>query len=122
MRQQVNILYRNKKTTDDNYLDYDNEAFDGTEIADAKLHNVETKSQVNGLTFSEDTKLPSKANIKENEVNFKRFGKGLAMSVAYGATSGGIATLTGTPPNIILQGQADRYRIIHVLISICYHI
>lgn len=35
------------------------------------------------------------------------FGKGLALGVAYGANAGGIATLTGTPPNLILQGQAN---------------
>lgn len=52
--------------------------------------------------------------INEGELNreraeeLKRFGKGLGLSVAYGANAGGIATLTGTPPNLILQGQADK--------------
>ena len=45
---------------------------------------------------------------KKREAEIKRFGKGLALSVAYGANAGGIATLTGTPPNLILQGQANR--------------
>ncbi|XP_078411084.1 Na(+)/dicarboxylate cotransporter 3-like [Cetorhinus maximus] len=38
-------------------------------------------------------------------VHDKDFAKGLLISVPYSATIGGIATLTGTPPNIILKGQ-----------------
>ena len=58
---------------------------------------------------------PDDINIQDNKADrnredeLKRFGKGLALSVAYGANAGGIATLTGTPPNLILQGQANKY-------------
>lgn len=37
----------------------------------------------------------------------KRMSKGFALCVAYAANVGGVATLTGTPPNLILQGQAN---------------
>lgn len=37
----------------------------------------------------------------------RMFAKGLALSVAYGANIGGIATLTGTPPNLVLKNSAD---------------
>ncbi|KAJ8313096.1 hypothetical protein KUTeg_010469 [Tegillarca granosa] len=37
-----------------------------------------------------------------------RMGRGFALCVAYGANIGGIATLTGTPPNLILQGTANK--------------
>ncbi|CAG2195053.1 SLC13A2_3_5 [Mytilus edulis] len=68
-----------------------------------------THSGANDVPVSVD-----EIQINEGELNreraeeLKRFGKGLALSVAYGANAGGIATLTGTPPNLILQGQADK--------------
>lgn len=39
----------------------------------------------------------------------KKMTKGFALCVAYAANVGGVATLTGTPPNLILQGQANEY-------------
>ena len=35
--------------------------------------------------------------------------KVFALGVAYASNTGGIATLVGTPPNIILQGIANEY-------------
>ena len=50
----------------------------------------------------------SKMGLRKKDDELTKFGKGLALSVAYGANAGGIATLTGTPPNLILQGMANR--------------
>ncbi|RUS77322.1 hypothetical protein EGW08_014919 [Elysia chlorotica] len=43
----------------------------------------------------------------EANENFTRMGKGLSLCIAYAGNIGGIATLTGTPPNLVLKGQAD---------------
>ena len=44
---------------------------------------------------------------EDAEREFDQLAKTFALCVAYAANCGGIATLTGTPPNIILKGQAD---------------
>jgi len=38
----------------------------------------------------------------------KQFGKALMLSIAYAASIGGVATLIGTPPNIILAGIIEK--------------
>lgn len=45
---------------------------------------------------------------KQREESIKKMSKGFALCVAYAANIGGVATLTGTPPNLILQGQANK--------------
>ena len=39
--------------------------------------------------------------------HFDRMTKGFLLCVAYSANVGGVATLTGTPPNLILKGFVD---------------
>lgn len=41
--------------------------------------------------------------------DYKRLCKGFSLCIAYAANVGGIATLTGTPPNLVFAGQADLY-------------
>ncbi|NXY46546.1 S13A2 protein, partial [Ceuthmochares aereus] len=41
------------------------------------------------------------------EEKHKKLCKGMCLSICYSASIGGIATLTGTTPNLILQGQVD---------------
>ena len=46
-------------------------------------------------------------NNNAPDKEFAALARTFALCVAYAANSGGVATLTGTPPNIILKGQAD---------------
>lgn len=49
-----------------------------------------------------------KKNIsEENEKYFAKFGAGLMLSIAYGASIGGIGTLVGTFPNVIFAGYVS---------------
>ena len=55
------------------------------------------------LTVEEDRK----RNENLLEEKHKKFCKGMCLCICYSASIGGIATLTGTTPNLILQGQVD---------------
>ncbi|XP_025903532.1 solute carrier family 13 member 2 [Nothoprocta perdicaria] len=56
------------------------------------------------MTVEEDMK---QRNEKLLEENHKKFCKGMSLSICYSSSIGGIATLTGTTPNLVLKGQVD---------------
>ncbi|KAF1480730.1 Solute carrier family 13 member 2, partial [Pygoscelis antarcticus] len=55
------------------------------------------------LTVEEDRK--RNGNLQEEK--HKKLCKGMSLCICYSASIGGIATLTGTTPNLVLQGQVD---------------
>ncbi|XP_041377794.1 solute carrier family 13 member 5-like [Gigantopelta aegis] len=55
----------------------------------------------------EATKEAEKIDIHKEDAEFQTLAKSFSLCTAFAANIGGMATLTGTPPNIILKGQAD---------------
>jgi sodium-dependent dicarboxylate transporter 2/3/5 len=45
----------------------------------------------------------------EQKAAFDKMTIGLFLSIAYSANVGGVATLTGTTPNLVLKGSVDEY-------------
>jgi len=65
------------------------------------LSTTQRKFEMHTFFFREE--------VKRKSAEIKRLSKVFALGVAYASNSGGIATLVGTPPNIILQGVANEY-------------
>ncbi|PIB37359.1 anion transporter [Reichenbachiella sp. 5M10] len=49
-----------------------------------------------------------KHNAGEDHPDTQRFGKVLMLAIAYSASIGGVATLIGTPPNLVLAGVLEQ--------------
>ncbi|WAR02985.1 S13A3-like protein [Mya arenaria] len=64
--------------------------------------SAQERKSTRETTKGEEQKENLRELSKSEENELRRLSKGLALSVAYGANIGGIATLTGTPPNLIL--------------------
>jgi len=47
--------------------------------------------------------------VQADDPRFKKFATGLMLAIAYAASIGGIATIIGTPPNVVLVGFMKRY-------------
>ncbi|XP_006532710.1 solute carrier family 13 member 2 isoform X2 [Mus musculus] len=71
------------------------------ELQEASPQKEETKLD-NGQAVSVSSE-PRAQKTKEHH----RFSQGLSLCICYSASIGGIATLTGTTPNLVLQGQVN---------------
>lgn len=52
--------------------------------------------------------------VDKNNSDHQRFAVALLLSIAYGASLGGVATLIGTPPNALLKAYLEEHYQIHV--------
>jgi len=55
------------------------------------------------------TSLLSKEMVSQDDIRFKKFATALMLSIAYAASIGGLATIIGTPPNVVMVGYMKRF-------------
>jgi sodium-dependent dicarboxylate transporter 2/3/5 len=55
------------------------------------------------------TTLLSNDLVRVDDARFQKFATGLMLSIAYAASIGGMATIIGTPPNVVLVGYMKRF-------------
>ncbi|NXG52115.1 S13A2 protein, partial [Psilopogon haemacephalus] len=92
--------------TADQGLENVNKAFELQETP-AKTDPVKEQNEKGGshiLEVEEDRR----RNQHQLEEKHKKFCKGMSLCICYSASIGGIATLTGTAPNLVLQGQVNQ--------------
>ncbi|XP_054703306.1 solute carrier family 13 member 2 [Grus americana] len=83
-----------------------NKAFELQEEPTKSDSSKETKEKSNSLVLTVEEDIKSNENLLEE--NHKKLCKGMSLSICYSASIGGIATLTGTTPNLVLQGQVNQ--------------
>lgn len=63
------------------------------------------------LTFPREkrSEADDRKSDESTEAEYLRMCKALSLAIAYSANCGGVASLTGTGPNVIMKGAADMY-------------
>lgn len=64
------------------------------------------QKEVTKLDNGQPVSAPSEPRTQKTQEH-NRFSQGLSLCICYSASIGGIATLTGTTPNLVLQGQVN---------------
>ena len=88
-------------------LNDDNECEEITRNPVEPVVEIEVVSD-NAIVKDEENGDLEEVKVAENET-VKRLGKGLMIGVAYAANIGGMATLTGSGPNLVLRGVVQTF-------------
>ena len=59
------------------------------------------------IQFSRENNTDTTSIDKPDDAEYLRMCKALSLAIAYSANCGGVASLTGTGPNVIMKGAAD---------------
>ncbi|KAL3857618.1 hypothetical protein ACJMK2_012266 [Sinanodonta woodiana] len=86
-------------------IDDDNDVDIAAALSGISMERLPLKSKARIQTETIGYTLKTRA---EKERDFHELTKIFALSISYAANAGGVATLTGTPPNIILKGHIDK--------------
>ena len=86
---------------------YHNSSFYLHSTASSTRPILNSQKSVASNASSQSAIMTREESLAASSREVKRLAKALALSVAFAANVGGIATLTGTPPNLVLKGMAD---------------
>ncbi|XP_052788848.1 solute carrier family 13 member 2-like [Mya arenaria] len=84
---------------------YEVEMRDVTVNDSSEIQNGRTRTK----SFQENIESHTVFKDKTAEKEYKALAKALCFCVAYGAFCGGMATITGTPPNLVLKDVVDKF-------------
>ena len=79
------------------------------------ISNTATSVMMLPIAMAIASQLKNNPDTSPEEVNF--FGKALMLAIAYSASIGGVATLIGTPPNLVLAGVVKEIYNIEITFS-----
>lgn len=73
------------------------------------ISNTATAIMMLPIATSVTSLLSSEMGTHKDDPRFTKFATGLMLAIAYAASIGGMATIIGTPPNVVLVGYMKRY-------------
>jgi sodium-dependent dicarboxylate transporter 2/3/5 len=73
------------------------------------ISNTATAIMMLPIASSVTSLLANEVGGHKDDPRFKKFATGLMLAIAYAASIGGMATIIGTPPNVVMVGYMKRF-------------